>query len=154
MTDIVYNKNGIAFDIDNIATDLNGKVDVDLSNLSNGLTNTICTTAATTVSTASSATPAVIVENYSNDTSWYRVYSDGWCEQGGIITAHNTLVNLLKEYNSTNYIINATSIHDSLQDGYNAYVGYVTTSSFYLYNKMYGSDVATPVCWQASGYIS
>ena len=34
MTDIVYNKNGIPFDIDAIATDLNGKADVDLTNLS------------------------------------------------------------------------------------------------------------------------
>lgn len=33
MTDIVYNKNGIPFDIDAIATDLNGKADVDLSNI-------------------------------------------------------------------------------------------------------------------------
>lgn len=32
MTDIVYNKNGIPFDIDAIATDLNGKADVDLTN--------------------------------------------------------------------------------------------------------------------------
>ena len=29
MTDIVYNKNGIPFDIDAIATDLNGKMDKD-----------------------------------------------------------------------------------------------------------------------------
>lgn len=29
----VYNKNGVAFDIDVIATDLNGKADVDLTNL-------------------------------------------------------------------------------------------------------------------------
>ena len=32
MTDIVYNKNGVPFDIDAIATDLNGKADVDLVN--------------------------------------------------------------------------------------------------------------------------
>ena len=33
MTEIVYNKNGIPFDIDAIATDLNGKADVDLTNV-------------------------------------------------------------------------------------------------------------------------
>ena len=31
----VYNKNGIEFDIDDIATDLNGKADVDLTNVNN-----------------------------------------------------------------------------------------------------------------------
>lgn len=35
MTDIVYNKNGIPFDIDAIATDLNGKADTDLTNCTN-----------------------------------------------------------------------------------------------------------------------
>jgi hypothetical protein len=35
MTDIVYNKNGIAFDIDAIATDLNGKADIDFTNVNN-----------------------------------------------------------------------------------------------------------------------
>ena len=35
MTDIVYNKNGIPFDIDALATDLNGKADVDLTNITN-----------------------------------------------------------------------------------------------------------------------
>ena len=34
MTDIVYNKNGVPFDIDAIATDLNGKMDVDTVNAS------------------------------------------------------------------------------------------------------------------------
>lgn len=32
MTDIVYNKNGVPFDIDAIATDLNGKMDTDGTN--------------------------------------------------------------------------------------------------------------------------
>ena len=33
MTDIVYNKNGVPFNIDDIATDLNGKADKDLGNI-------------------------------------------------------------------------------------------------------------------------
>ena len=33
MTEIVYNRNGVPFDIDNIATDLNGKADCDLTNV-------------------------------------------------------------------------------------------------------------------------
>ena len=39
MSDIVYNKNGTPFDIDAIATDLNGKADVDLTNVNNSGTS-------------------------------------------------------------------------------------------------------------------
>lgn len=35
MTEIVYNRSGIPFDIDAIATDLNGKADVDFINVNN-----------------------------------------------------------------------------------------------------------------------
>ena len=40
---------------------------------------------ATTTSSASKARPAVVVTNYVNGTSWYRVWSDGWIEQGGFV---------------------------------------------------------------------
>ena len=53
-------KTDIQVDIDEIATDLNGKADVDLTN----------------------CTKPHIVETYTNGASWYKVYSDGWCEQG------------------------------------------------------------------------
>lgn len=68
MTQIVYNKNGIPFDIDAIATDINGKADKDLLN--------------------TDTDRGVLVESYQNGTSWYRVYYDGWCEQGGIISTN------------------------------------------------------------------
>lgn len=60
-----------------------------------------------------------IVETYSNGMSWYRVYSDGWCEQGGATsTADSALtpqnVTLLKSYANTNYTIQITSI-DNVQ---------------------------------------
>ena len=57
----VYNKNGVAFDIDALATDVNGKLDRDCSN----------------------ALFTHLVETYVNGTSWYRIWSDGFCEQGG-----------------------------------------------------------------------
>lgn len=88
MTDIVYNKNGIPFDIDAIATDLNGKMDKDGIN----------------------ATASVCVESYQNGSSWYRVYSDGWCEQGGVYTSGNTLT-FIKPFKDTNYNIQAKPIN-------------------------------------------
>ena len=41
MTNIVYNKNGVAFDIDAIATDLNGKLDRDLTNINEAVKKVI-----------------------------------------------------------------------------------------------------------------
>lgn len=50
----------------------------------------------------------ILVESYHNDSSWYRVYSDGWCEQGGELGwtssnwASNTKV-LIKPFRDTTY---------------------------------------------------
>lgn len=57
--------------------------DPSLSNLTNGLANTICTTTPTTTSTATSATPAVVVENYRNGDNGYVKFSDGFILQYG-----------------------------------------------------------------------
>jgi hypothetical protein len=50
----------------------------------------------------------VVVENYQNGTSWYRVYSDGWVEQGGVATGaysdnYHRKITFLKEMIDTNY---------------------------------------------------
>ena len=86
---------------------IDGKADIDLSNLTNGLANTICATPATATSTASSARPAVVVENYKNGVNWYRVWSDGWIEQGGYVSATaqavNQTITLNKAFTTTNY---------------------------------------------------
>ena len=48
-----------------------------------------------------------VVEAYSNGTSWYRVWSDGWCEQGGrastgAVTSYP--ISFIKEMANTNYL--------------------------------------------------
>lgn len=48
-----------------------------------------------------------IVETYSNGTSWYRVWSDGWCEQGGYSSSANIM--FLKQMANTNYTISISS---------------------------------------------
>ena len=50
---------------------------------------------------------AYITETYQNGSSWYRVYSDGWCEQGGIVSAATggTKVTFLKPFKDTNYVV-------------------------------------------------
>lgn len=85
-------KTEIEIDIDQVTTDLNGKADVDLTN----------------------CTKPHIVETYRNGASWYRKWSDGFCEQGGYITGNGTYgvitVNLLVPFIDANYIIYGTQI--------------------------------------------
>lgn len=131
---------------------------VDLTNLSAGLSNTICTTQATTVSTASNAVPAVVVENYVNDTSWYRVWSDGWCEQGGrtlFSTTATETVMLLKEMKDANYNCQVTLFADTsgstsgVQGQYQTCWDLTTTS---FKHQRYNSQIIQQM-WKVSGYL-
>lgn len=97
---------------------------------------------------------AYITETYKNGTSWYRVYSDGWCEQGGISNVVNTgtVVNLLKPFKDTNYTIQVTSRFGAASAGATVNVwGVSTTVSTMTLGS--GTNAANPVQWQASGYI-
>lgn len=49
----------------------------------------------------SNDTAPYIIDTYRNGSSWYRIYSDGWCEQGGKVINGGTVntVSLLKQYN-------------------------------------------------------
>ena len=129
-------KTDIQVDIDEIATDLNGKADVDLSN----------------------CTKPHIVETYVNGASWYRVYSDGWCEQGGVYTSSlgnnvKITVNLLKQYINTNYNICITLNRSSDgAAGVPVIYGNPTTTTFVYMND--GDYDELGFRWQASGYIS
>lgn len=103
-----------------------------------------------TTSTVSSTNPAVVIQNYVNGTSWYRIWSDKWCEQGGVIS--NATTTLLLDYGNTDYRI---------------FLGYVAgtdgcwftdsknTSSFRQRMKRYGANTAnsaTANYWYAIGY--
>lgn len=148
-------KTEIQVDIDNITTDLNGKADVDL-------TNTVPTSNfATALNTAGIRT---VVETYSNGTSWYRVYSDGWCEQGGLTSAVNgtnatATINLLKTYNSTNYSCYITIRRNgdgNFRDQFLAAAS-ITTSSFIAYSNWGGSANGNKdnyAQWFTAGYLA
>lgn len=51
------------------------------------------------------------------DPTWYRQWSDGWLEQGGIVAGNGvyglTTVTLLKPYSSVNYIVKANILWDT-----------------------------------------
>ena len=50
-----------------------------------------------------------VVETYKNGSNWYRIWSDGWCEQGGhydkgsLATDTSTTIQLLKAYPNIDY---------------------------------------------------
>ena len=61
-----------------------------------------------------------VVKTYTSDTSWYRIWSDGWIEQGGIETAltytSTGIVNFLYPFATTNYVITTSDNRASAQN--------------------------------------
>ena len=97
-----------------------------------------------------------IVEIYRNGQSWYVLYSNGWCEQGGVLTqvAYGTIVNinLLKSYKDTNFNVNAWS----RQLGYGAPSTISCNPTNANYIQVYHSNTASAtmnIGWEAKGYI-
>lgn len=123
-------KTDIQVDIDEIATDLNNKVD------KSDLAEVQC-----------------VVETYSNGTSWYRVYSDGWCEQGGVYNktaSGQSTITLLKSYANTNYQVLLTPQYSSNLTNMTALYSKATNSFIVIGNNNNSNYYEQ---WQACGYI-
>ena len=118
---------------------------------------------------ASSSKPAVVIESYIKGTSWYRVWSDGWCEQGGQVAVGSVTgtsgerlidIGLIKSYVDSNYststniqsgtlysniYMDAVSfIYSKQKDSFRLGISPVANSTFYI----------DGVCWETKGYIS
>lgn len=85
---------------------------------------------------------AYIVETYRNGTEWYRVWSDGWLEQGGTIQGNRKTITLLNPYADANYCVYTTpseliSNDSSNGTGYAPYCFGITTTRFKIsaYNQ-------------------
>ena len=98
--------------------------------------------------------PAYVVETYQNGASWYRVYSDGWCEQGGEIPATTTAVatktaTFYPSFVNTNYFAVGTTVK------HNTYAGVLnkTTSSVSFSSQTSGGSLKEGILWFACGYI-
>lgn len=97
---------------------------------------------------------AVATETYSDgDGNWYRIYPDGWCEQGGFSgTKGETTITLLKPYLSKNYTITLGLISAYTGSGQtlsNTGIKTKTNTGFTL-----TSDVNTSKDWRTCGYIA
>lgn len=91
----------------------------------------------------------VVIQTYKNGTSWYRIWSDGWCEQGGRgNTANsNVTVNLLKAFKDTTYTV---SIGNNTNGAYASPSSCDIVSNSQIRLRCAGT---AEWMWQACGYI-
>ena len=98
-------------------------------------------------------------ETWNDGTSWYRVWSDGWIEQGGIKAgglfggAVQTLT-LLKAYKNTSYIITGIGVKKSNLWGYASIEENSVTKNSFKYAGMGSSspDGIIKFYWYTCGY--
>jgi hypothetical protein len=89
----------------------------------------------------------VVVESRHEGTEWYRIYSDGWCEQGGYVSSDST-VPLLKTFIDTNY-----SVTFGLYGSSNG-VPRLRTKTVNSFDYESANYASCPAFWEAKGYIS
>ncbi len=104
----------------------------------------------------SNCTRPYITETYHNGSEWYRLWSDGFIEQGGSIHSSGTgvsdkTITFLKPFSTTSYVFNRTTWNGSTAVTATAYwIGYrnktPTSVNFYMDN-----DNALETTWTAMG---
>lgn len=97
------------------------------------------------------ASRGYVVESYHNGTEWYRIYSDGWCEQGGLGQSGSgeKTITLYKPYANANYTIMQTPYSSAGAGSYSSAIKSQTNTSFVLAVE---SNFANGFYWQACGY--
>lgn len=109
------------------------------------------------IGSANLATCHVVVETYVNGSSWYRVYDDGWVEQGGqnntVGTGTVVTITLLKEFQDTSYFATRTALLGTSAGGNASYLSGIlnrTVSSFQY--RIDQTAYTTGAIWYACGY--
>ena len=100
-----------------------------------------------------------LTEKWNDGADWYRIYSDGWCEQGGRIynnTAADNYIKLKKPYKDTNYTVlinhGVSGVYTStLQGQYCDEPSSFLPDSFMV--RTYNSAGLNNVQWYSYGYI-
>ena len=110
----------------------NNKIDIDLNNISKEILF------------------AKLFTTHSNGTTWYRVWPDGWIEQGGVANAGGTVtITFPKAFRDTNYTVVATTLGTNAQ----IYAQCITKTSgteMKIYNN--GGSSSQQKSWYACGY--
>lgn len=100
---------------------------------------------------------ATVVEYYKNGNSWYRIWSDGWIEQGSLtanIPANGDLtVTLLIPFTTTTYYINCNQPMKTTYSFETCGIVSRSTTEFVVHQKSYNNDGgAFKSLWYACGY--
>lgn len=97
-----------------------------------------------------------VKDTYISGTSGYRVWSDGFCEQWGIVTPTNAqAVALFKTYKDTNYIVLATSNYKDTAARRWASAGVTNASTIWVMTSSSASGASTTqATWTAKGYLA
>lgn len=100
-----------------------------------------------------------LIKSYNSGTDWYRIYSDGWCEQGGYI-AYTTdyamlTINFFKPFINTNYDFSRTwhSTYTTSAQAQCSMLGYNTKSTNSITIQSSVSPYGAGSDWRACGYI-
>ena len=124
---------------------LNGKADINLSNLNN--------TGNAAASNLNYKGIRTVIETYQNGNNWYRVWSDGWIEQGGQVTPASPsvayTVNFLKPF-----AVGCKTM--GIQNSTYAAIGAANNGIWALSTTQFQYDVGAnagyPFFWNAEGY--
>ena len=89
-----------------------------------------------------------------NNYTWYNLYSDGWCEQGGIIGTSTTPINvkLPITMKDVNYTTNSNTYNDSSYTG--VYYVSIDTQETTTIRVRPSTTNGISMCWQVSGYAN
>ena len=125
--------------------------DVDALPSQTGHSGDVLTTDGTDASWVDTDTIYPVIETYVNGASWYRVYSDGWIEQGGFVSSvsGDYTVNFLKPFVDTNYTILKTMSTNSTAGGmqYKQFAFFSRTAS-----SATTATASADFSWYACGY--
>ena len=103
---------------------------------------------------ATLTTHKTVIETYKNGSSWYRVWSDGWIEQGGTCTGTSAavLVNLLKEFEDTNYFITNYMVSGGSSTNYYYGDNKLTARTVSSFTVVVSQAETWVLNWYACGY--
>lgn len=101
-----------------------------------------------------------LVESYTNGTSGYRLYSDGYCEQWGYSDQDENIlrtITFLKPYKDTDYVVTfgASKINDNNQNSRIAKVASITTTNMVVVG-IYDNSILNDFhfYWRTCGYVA
>lgn len=94
-----------------------------------------------------------VVESFVSDdgSQWFRKFSDGWIEQGGVYTGNETnkTFNLLKSFSNTNYSLCFSLVTN---EGRSQYTRLISVNSKNTSSFVASCEYAIGASWFACGY--